>query len=355
MLWLFACAEPETTDTEPELAEETGTTTVDTGDPELPTTGDTGAEVDESWERFLETREAFLVDLGEPILDCVARQDTYHPAFHGCIDWHSAVHGTWALHVLYDLTGDGTYLDAADAVLEPGALALELQDMQQGDIDQELPYGFSWLLLLARERERTTGDLSLIPLADEAYARLSAFVTAIPLQQIDSYVLDEEYSNLSWAILQLWEQAVWNGDTAEQARWESLVRAQLMPLDDACPLEDDAQSFGFFPPCFHRARTIVTVMPSDEAADWMVDFLPQTLSLPPLTSFPNPHQAGQNFSRSWGLWALWEASGDVRYRNSYIAHVTTHMAQPEYWAENYSYYSHWVAQFGVYGVALSYE
>jgi len=31
------------------------------------------------------------------------------------------------------------------------------------------------------------------------------------------------------------------------------------------------------------------------------------------------------------------------------------MAMPQYWAEDYYSYSHWVAQFGVYGIALSYE
>ena len=37
----------------------------------------------------------------------VLRHDTIHPAFHGCIDWHSACHATWALLAARGLTGDG--------------------------------------------------------------------------------------------------------------------------------------------------------------------------------------------------------------------------------------------------------
>lgn len=356
MFWLLACTEQEPTDTttptdtEPAPTGDTGTETA---------TGDTGTEtvvvVDEDWERFVESREGFLFDLGEPILDCVQRQDTSNPAFHGCIDWHSAVHGTWALHVLYRLTEDTAYLDAADAILTTEALAQELENMEQGFIAGEIPYGFSWFLLLARERESSTGEIDLVPLAAEAYAQLATFVDTLPQQVVDDYVLSDEYSNLSWTLLQLWEQAVWNGDTAQQLHWEDYVRTKLLPLDNRCPLEDDAQSTGFFPACLHRARTIALVLPEDEVNDWLISFLPTVLPLAPRTSFPALHQAGQNFSRSWGLWTLWSAAGDSQYRDLYIAHITTHMTRPEYWAENYAFYSHWVAQFGVYGISLSYE
>ena len=36
----------------------------------------------------------------------VARRDTEHPAFHGCVDWHSACHGVWALLAYQRATGD---------------------------------------------------------------------------------------------------------------------------------------------------------------------------------------------------------------------------------------------------------
>ncbi len=39
----------------------------------------------------------------------ILRHDTAHPAFHGCIDWHSACHAAWALLAHRRLTGDARY------------------------------------------------------------------------------------------------------------------------------------------------------------------------------------------------------------------------------------------------------
>ena len=46
----------------------------------------------------LEARKAEIAaELAKAVRAAVARKDTGHAAFHGCIDWHSAVHGAWAL------------------------------------------------------------------------------------------------------------------------------------------------------------------------------------------------------------------------------------------------------------------
>ena len=100
---------------------------------------------------------------------------------------------------------------------------------------------------------------------------------------------------------------------------------------------------------------MLTVLPEDEQADWLAENLPNDLGLQPLTSMASAHSGGLNFSRSWGLWALWRATGDTHYRDLYVDHIETHVAMPQYWAEDYYSYSHWVAQFGVYGIVLSYE
>ena len=44
--------------------------------------------------------------LASAVSQAVCRKDTDHTAFHGCIDWHSAVHGTWALTAYTRMTGD---------------------------------------------------------------------------------------------------------------------------------------------------------------------------------------------------------------------------------------------------------
>src|SRR5438094_10086842 len=81
---------------------------------------------DPRWPAFAAARIDHLNALAVPVRTCVARQDTGHPAFHGCIDWHSAVHGTWALLAVARLTGDPADTAIADAILQPAALAQEM-------------------------------------------------------------------------------------------------------------------------------------------------------------------------------------------------------------------------------------
>jgi hypothetical protein len=82
--------------------------------------------------------------------------------------------------------------------------------------------------------------------------------------------------------------------------------------------------------------------------DYRVDWRPLDVSE------MSGHTAGLNFSRSWALWSIFEATGDQRYRESFQAHVSALLAYPRYWNENYYRYAHWVAQFGIYAIALTY-
>jgi hypothetical protein len=309
---------------------------------------------DPVWQSFLDERETSLRALGEPILDCVDEPDTGHPAFHGCIDWHSAVHGTYSLMAISRLTGDSSYLDAADEVLDEDSVAGELEVLKAGGpFPGEKPYGYSWFLALARERERAGRD-DLIDLGDVVQRDLTEYVFGLAEPTFDEHLHDDDYQNLSWALLNLWQHAQWVEDVDAQDQIEAAVRDRVLPLADLCPLtSSEDNTFDFFPPCLHQARLIAEVLPADEAADWLLDALPDPWDLTPLTDAPSPHVAGLNFSRTWGLYALWEATGDVALRDLYIAHMDAMMARPELWAEDYWSYSHWVAQFGVYGLALT--
>ena len=309
---------------------------------------------DPVWDGFLDERDGHLRALSEPILDCVDQPDTNHPAFHGCIDWHSAVHGTFSLLAISRMTGDPAFAEAADDVLDPQSVADELAVLQAGGpFPNERPYGYAWFLALARERQRQGRD-DLMPLSDVVTNDLSDYIDALSPDAFATDLHDDDYQNLSWALLNLWTQAAWEDDAA-QADWvEDLVRGSVLPLAEGCRLDSAIDNvFDFFPPCLHQARLIVEVLPSDEAADWLADALPEPWDLPPLTDAPSPHIAGLNFSRTWGLHALWRATGDSALRDLYIAHIDVMMSRPELWAEDYYSYSHWVAQFGVYGLALT--
>jgi hypothetical protein len=315
-------------------------------------------EQDPVWQAFTEARVDHLQALSVPIADCVVQEDTGWPAFHGCIDWHSAVHATWSLHALARFLDDDSFLDLADDTLDPESVTLELDLLEAGGLDwDELPYGFSWFLALARERERS-GMTDLAPLGDEVAGRLEDHVFTLTATGIDEGLLAAQYDNLSWELLNLWAWAHHVGDAQLEGLLEDFVRSEVVPRTGSCPVATAPDNtYNFFPPCLHLARLVVTVLPEAEAADWLADQLTADFDLSPIDDVPSwaAHRAGLNFSRAWGLWSLYEASGDLLYRDLYIELIEAHVAMPEYWAEGYQSYSHWVAQFGVYAIALGWD
>ena len=78
------------------------------------------------------------------------------PAFYGCYDWHSSVHGHWLLVRLARLFPQAPFAaEARRAVaqsLTPAHIAQEVRYLSaDGRNTFERPYGLAWLLQLAAE------------------------------------------------------------------------------------------------------------------------------------------------------------------------------------------------------------
>ncbi len=335
----------------------TGSTGAPGTDTDEATTGDTTGAPVEPWQEFLDTREDYLRALAVPISACIAMNDTPSPVFGGCIDWHSAVHATYALHAVYRHTGDMAYLEAAEARLTTDGLAAELAQIEQVKLPEEIPYGYAWFLVLARERELATGATDLRPLATEIRDQLRKWVDSRTAKQFEAGVLADDYGSLTWAMLNLWQWAEWTDDVELAGAMESLaMNAVLDPAFDAsCPFsQEESDADDFFPPCLHRARVLTNLLPTDEATAWLAGWLPDMPVLTPIDMPPKAHISGLNFSRAWGLWSLYEATDDTAYRDLYLDHMITHLEHPQYWAEDYGNFAHWVAQFGVYAISQTY-
>ena len=110
-----------------------------------------------SWRAFVPAREDLLRTLSPSILSAVGRRDTPSPIFHGCFDWHSAVHGVYSLYAIYQRTGDELYLEAAEQHARVDLVAGELDYMRTAVRALENPYGFAWMLQLAIRQEDATG------------------------------------------------------------------------------------------------------------------------------------------------------------------------------------------------------
>lgn len=308
----------------------------------------------DAWGYFCASRADYLTALAITVGQGVTRQDTNHPAFCGCIDWHSCVHGLYALLTVSRLTDDPQWTEIAESRFNPEQLEQELASIQREEVNQELPYGFSWFLKLAQERERS-GKQDLRPLAMELAQRLEQWVFSLTPEEIAYHTQHRAYGNLSWALLNLWEWVKFRNDIDLSNKLVKWTKDQLLPLDQIIPLTLDDMTNEFFPASLHRARALSAILPKEESKKWLEEFFIEGFFLQPVEYPSFPHSAGLNFSRSWGFWDLYIQTDDATYRDQYINHIVTHMESPQYWRDDYKKYGHWVAQFGIYAIALSFD
>src|SRR5438105_12329025 len=109
------------------------------------------------------------------------------PAFYGCYDWHSSVHGHWLLVRLLRTFPDAPFAAAARDALAKSLTAENLKREAayirgEGRASFERPYGFAWLLQLCAElrewddEQARAMSVNLRPLEDAAVERLKTWL-----------------------------------------------------------------------------------------------------------------------------------------------------------------------------------
>ncbi len=210
------------------------------------TTSQQSSHGKESWEKFCASRLEYVVSLAEVVERAFIRQDTMHPTFCGCIDWHSSVHGAYSLLTAARLTGQTRWAEMVDAALQPECLEAELTSLRQGKLEYEMPYGFAWFLKLAKEREQGWGKSDLRTLAMEIASRLEQWIFSLSDEAVIHHAQRREYGNLSWALLNLWEWSEWKGNVELSEKLRGFTRLRMVPLDEVLPPSYDAITNEFF-------------------------------------------------------------------------------------------------------------
>jgi len=305
------------------------------------------------WDEFCGSRMKYLVTLAETVEQGFIRRDTTHPAFCGCIDWHSSVHGAYALLTAARLTGQSRWAEVVGATLTSEHLDAEFMALHKGGLDHELPYGYAWFLKLAMEREQGWGNMDLLPLAAEIALRLERWIFSLSAGEVLHHAQQRDYRNLSWALLSLWEWGQGKGDVERSEKLLKFVRTQIVPLDQSLPPSHDDAVDEFFAASLQRTRAILSILSPDESNVWLTVFIKNESFLEPLNMASTLHSAGLNFSRAWGFWTLFSCTGNKTFRKQYVDHIVRHMNLPQYWRDDYQKYAHWVPQFGIYAIALS--
>ena len=229
------------------------------------------------------------------------------PAFYGCYDWHSSVHGHWLLARLARRFPDAAFAQPARAALARSLtaanIATEVAYLEgKGRASFERPYGLAWLLQLAGELREWDDPLgrelsaNLRPLEQTTVARLRAW-----LPKLSYPVRSGEHSQTAFAIgLML--------DSTSDADFAKLIRERARAFytkDRRCPLAYEPSGEDFLSPCLAEADAMRRVLPPREFAAWLTKFLPEIDIKPEVVTDPSDpklaHLDGLNLSRAWML------------------------------------------------------
>jgi hypothetical protein len=289
------------------------------------------------------------------------------PAFCGCFDWHSAVHGHWMLVRLARWFPGEPFAAAARAALSRNLtsekIARELAYLQGEDrADFERPYGLAWLLQLCAELREWRGDpdarlwlAALAPLEAEAAARLADW-----LPKLLHPIRTGEHSQTAFALGLALDWARTAGDDSLAALIEQRAIDYHMG-DRNGPLAYEPSGQDFLSPCLAEADLMRRILGPTRFAIWLRGFLPRipdedTGDWLPLAEVVDRtdgklvHLDGLNLSRAWMLAGI--AAGlppddprratllaaAARHRRAGLAAVT---------GEHYAG-GHWLASFATY-------
>ena len=239
------------------------------------------------------------------------------PAFYGCYDWHSSVHGHWLLVRLVKTFPDAPFAKPAREALRKSLTAENLKQEAaylrgEGRASFERPYGMAWLLQLIVElREWDDPDAramlaNLRPLEDAILERLKTW-----LPKLSHPVRIGEHNQSAFALGLMIDYALATKNE-ELGKIAANKTDEFFRKDKDCSLNYEPSGEDFLSPCLGEADAIRRVLTPDEFAQWLTEFLPHipktaTADWLPVTVSPDPsdpklaHLDGLNLSRAWML------------------------------------------------------
>jgi hypothetical protein len=239
------------------------------------------------------------------------------PAFYGCYDWHSSVHGHWLLVRLVRTFPDASFTPSAREALRQSLTAENIAQEAaylrvEGRASFERPYGLAWLLQLVAEL-REWDD----PQAREMAANLRPLERAV-LERLNGWlpklshpVRIGEHDQTAFALGLILDYA----RVADDKKFVDLIESKARQFylgDKNCPLGYEPSGEDFLSPCLGEADVMRRVLLGPEFARWLETFMPQVSRaknvswLQPVVS-PDPsdpklaHLDGLNLSRAWML------------------------------------------------------
>lgn len=294
--------------------------------------------------------------------EAVSNPGDLHPAFYGCFDWHSSVHGHWSLVRLLKLFPD---LDKADEIrkklkqnISKNNIEKEVDYFTSADNkNAERTYGWAWLLKLAEEL-KTWDD----PMADSLETNLEPLTRVIVdhfkefLPKLTNPLRVGEHANTAFGLVFAYDYA----DTFADEDLKKVVVRKAKDFyqdDEDCPIGYEPGGTDFLSPCLEEVNIMERVLSDEEFEDWLTNFMPglmeEDFDLNPgkVTDREDGklvHLDGLNFSRAWVFYDLantydnfshLKKLGDKHFKSSFSDIIQDDSYMGSHWLGSFALYA----------------
>lgn len=282
-----------------------------------------------------------------------------HPAFFGCFDWHSSVHGHWSLVKLIknfpDLEKAELVRDLLTDRITEENIKLEMEYFkQEQNRTFERTYGWAWLLKLAQELKTWDDPLgreldnNLAPLADMIAGMYVDF-----LPKLNYPIRVGTHTNTAFGLTFAYDYA--KATNNEELLLIISQRARdFYFFDKNCPMSWEPSGNDFLSPCLEEANIMIRVLDNEEFDIWLKTFLPELSDInyslaPGLVSDRADgqlaHLDGLNFSRAWCLYGIADYLPEYKHLRQIADDHIMH-SLPDITSGHYEG-SHWLASFAL--------
>lgn len=300
--------------------------------------------------------------------EAVMTPGALHPAFYGCLDWHSSVHGHWMLVKILELFPDISLKDSIVSVLQNSFTDIKIK----GETDYfsefknssifERTYGWAWLLKLDQEL-----NMSDNPMLSQWAVTLRPLTEKI-VELWKGYLKKETYPNrtgvhpnTAFALVFALDWAKTLKDTAFEA--EIIRKARNFYGNNvATPAYLEPDGTDFLSPSLEIADLMSRILSPADFNRWFTKFyerrsIDNLVKLPVIsdrTDYQIVHLDGLTISRAWCMKSLamkLPEKNKTRILFEKTSAIFLQNALPNILSGNYGG-EHWLGSFAVYALSM---
>lgn len=285
-----------------------------------------------------------------------------HPAFYGCFDWHSSVHGHWSMVKLLkefpNMVRAEEVKNALRTNLTKENIEKEILFFDSLNPTFERTYGWAWMLKLCQETNTWDDSLgrdlsfNLQPLEMLLREKFMEF-----LPKLNYPIRVGEHSNTAFAMGFAHDYAKSKGDTVFLNLIESRAK-EFYVEDEESPINYEPSGYDFISPSLEEANLMRKVLSREEFKSWFEKFLPTLFFAPAILDVGEVsdrkdgklvHLDGLNFSRAWCLYGIGnsyeEYSHLIEIADEHLMYSLPHLIGDSYEG------GHWLGSFAIYALS----